>query len=227
MKMRLLKIFRAKKIDVEYPHDLFIKDNLELKIDYLKSMDLNENNRQSTIETKTAQLIGQTSIIFTLLGLFLANYFTKFSSLSSTWQTSLTILFFFSLVFYVATIFIATGYLNVRKYKYGQRDAFTVTKYFKNEDAFRLEEIKDLIYIVDRNMQVNSLKADNLVNAYRCFQIGTLLVAILSVLLFAAGKYAQTPVSRFKLENPIIIKGVDTLHINQSPVIIRHSNEKR
>jgi hypothetical protein len=93
-------------INVTYPIAFEAKDNLKLKVDYLKVLDAQESGRQSTIESKTSQLIGQTGIIFTLLGLFITNYISKFSSWPTILQILLIVSFFICFFFYLCCKFL-------------------------------------------------------------------------------------------------------------------------
>ncbi len=184
---------KEEKISVTYPNNFSFIDNLDLKIEYLKSLENQETSRQTTIENKISQLIGQTGVIFSLLSLFVSNYFSKFSVLPKSLQITLTILFIVALAFYILTIYQATRHLSVQKYKYGQRSVSTVSKTFESMDAFKIEELKDLIYSNERNILINNQKADNLIYANRSFRYGTFLVGLLSITLILSSYF--TPIS--------------------------------
>jgi hypothetical protein len=199
-------------IEVKYLQTFDAIDNLELKMDYLKELDRQESSRQTIIETKTSQLVGQTGIIFTILGLFIANYISKFNSWPFSFQIGLILFFLISFFFYLCTIFQATKYLNVSKYSYGQRDVSTVKKKFSTQEDFRIEEIKDLIYSIQRNTQINNLKCNNLMYAYRAFRVGTITGGLLSVLLiFSAFSTPNAGPIQVQVENPIVLENLETL----------------
>ena len=225
------------EIEATYPKSFTFTDNLDLKTAYLKALDDQEGSRQSSIESKTSQLIGQTGIIFTILGLFIANYFSKFSTWPLLLQILLIVIFLVSFFFYLATIFQATKYLNVLKYKYGQRSVSTVKNKFDTEDDFKVEEIKDLIYSIERNTQVNNLKCNNLIYAYRSFRVGTMMVGLLSILLIlSAFLPPKQSVGKMQIENEIVIKRMDTAlknlkyeikNLQLSPVIYKDTCIKK
>jgi len=198
-------------INVPYPEDFILSDTLDLKLDYLKALDSQENGRQSTIETKTSQLIGQAGIIFSLLSLFIANYISKFSSFPPMVQTVLILLFLVTLLFYLSTINQATKYMNIHKYIYGQRSVSTVLNQFNNDDKFKIEEIRDLIYSINRNTLVNNQKCNNLIYAYRSFKVGTASIGLLSVLLITSGYFLpKQEIPKIIIEKPISISELDT-----------------
>lgn len=168
---------------VSYPDNFSFTDNTQLKLDYLKSLDAQEVERQTTIDTKTSQLIGQTGVIFSLVGLFIPMYIDKFSQLNLIYQVIIIAVFLFTLLFYLLAIAHATKYLNVKNYKYAQRSTETVKKNYEKNKDFRIEEVKDLIYSIEKNTGINNRKAGNLIYGYRAFRAGNILIGILSVLL--------------------------------------------
>lgn len=203
---------KQEETSIKYPSEFNYADNLDLKTEYLKELDKQEDTRRATIDSKISQLIGQTGIIFSILSLFISNYISEFNRSSIILQLVLIILFIIALFFYLYTIIIASNYLNVSKYKYGQRDVATVRKKFNSEDDFKIEEIKDLIYSIERNTMVTNQKCNKLIYAYRSFRIATITVGILSISLITAGYFMPKPESaRIKLENPVIIKDLDSL----------------
>ncbi len=178
-----LGFHREPEIKAEYPKSFIFSDNIDLKLQYLKDLDTQENDRQSIIETKTSQLIGQTGIIFSLLSLFIPTYIDKFEDVNAIFKLCCVASFIITLSFYLLTIYHATKYLNIHRYKYGQRSATTVMKSYEKKKDFKVEEVKDLLFCIDRNTQVNNLKAGNLINAYRCFKLGNIFIGILSICL--------------------------------------------
>jgi len=203
---------KEEKVSVEYPDSFALTDALDLKVGYLKSLDSQEGTRLSVIETKTSQVIGQTAIIFSLLSIFISNYLTNLKNAPFFIQASLIFVFILTLFFYLVTIFQATKYLNIGRYAYGQRSVSTVQKIFKNEDEFKIEEIKDLIYSIERNIKVNNQKSNNLLYAYRSFRIGTILIGLLAIMLIASGYFLpKTGITKVNIENPVVIKNLDSV----------------
>jgi hypothetical protein len=196
---------------VEYPDSFNLEDELDAKLAYLKALETEENSRQTTIETKTSQLVGQAGIIFSLLSLFIANYISKFTSFPGWVQVLLSVVFLITLCFYLCTIFQATRYLNIRNFHYARRNPETVKTIFASTNAFKIEEIKDLIYSLDKNTQINTRKANFLLYAYRSFRIGTIGVGVLTVLILLAVFLLPKPETpKINIEEPIQIQGLDS-----------------
>jgi hypothetical protein len=203
---------KEEEITATYPDAFNFTDNLDLKTEYLKTLDAQENDRRASIDTKTSQLIGQTGIIFSIVSLFITNFISKFNSWHIWFQVLIIAFFLITLGLYLMAIIKATEYLNIHKYKYGQRNVSTVSQVFASEEAFKTEEIKDMIYSIERNTKVTNQKCNNLVYAHRFFRVGTISVGILSVLMILSA-YITSPAvtTTIKLEQPISIKGIDSL----------------
>ncbi|HEX8333579.1 MAG TPA: hypothetical protein VF622_13245 [Segetibacter sp.] len=200
------------EINTSYPDNFSFPDNLDLKLQYLKDLNEQENERQNTIDTKTSQLIGQTGIIFSLVSLFIPTYIDKFQDIATSYKVLCIIVFVGTLAFYLLCILHATKYLNVSKYKYGQRSTATVKRKFNTEADFKIEEIKDLIFCIERNTELNTLKAGNLIYAHRSFRIGNLSIGMLSLLLlFSFYSLKPKEPNKMTLEGPVSIKGLDSL----------------
>lgn len=202
---------KEQEISVIYPDSFEFVDHIDLKKEYLIALDTQEASRQTIIESKTSQLIGQAGIIFSLLSLFISNYFSKFKDLPITIQLVFIFLFVIILFLYLTTIFQATKYLNVKKYSYAQRSVSTVMSKFNNDNAFKVEEIKDLIYSIERNTKVNNQKCNNLIYAYRSFKIATIGVGVLSILLILSGYFVNNnSPNKVVIANPVMIQGLDS-----------------
>src|SRR5690606_895493 len=113
--------------------------------------------------------------------------------------------------FYLFTIFHATKYLNVRKYKYAQRSTGTVKNRYNEEKDFKLEEARDLIYIIEKNTLVNNHKAGNLIYAYRSFRIANVLVGVLALFLVASIYFVKKDddIKTVNIANPVNVKALD------------------
>lgn len=197
--------------EAKYPFDLIIEDNLSEKLDYLKALDQQEATRLSTIESKLSQLVGQTGIMLTLLGLFISNYLGKAAAWPSYFKFALIIFFFICLFFYLATVYQATKHFNIINYRYGQRDASTVKKKFGSKESFQLEELKDLMYSIEQNTGLNNSKGDDLMYSYRSFQIGTFLGAVLILILISTSFISiKGESTKVNIENAVRIEGLDS-----------------
>lgn len=199
-------------IQVVYPDSFALRDNLGAKLEYLKVLDADENDRRTTIDTKTSQLIGQTAIIFSIISIFISNYISKFNSGPIYFQIILIIVFLMSLCFYLMTIIRASEYLNVKKYGYSKRSANTVTKFYESIDDFQIEEIKDVIYSIEKNTQLTNQKASQLIYSYRFFKLGTIFVGILSVLMIITAYVTPTKSeTTITISKPIKVTGIDSI----------------
>ena len=216
MKIREMRehfgFIRLEKATAIYPEDFSQADNLEEKVEYLNAMVDQEESRMGAIESKIGQLIGMTSIVFTLLGIFVANYLSKFSALPCWLQTLMIAVYVVSLGFYINTIFQASRYLDITKHAYGQRGVSTVRKAFADKKAFLLEEAKDLIYMAEKNSKVNDQKATYLSFGYQSFKSATIGIALLSVIMLLSGKFSNPQI----LTNVAVVQPVTISHLDSS-----------
>jgi hypothetical protein len=197
--------------DAIYPDDLELNELFEDRLGYLKASEQQEAARLTTIESKMSQLVGQTGIILTLLGLFVSTFLGRASAFPTGFKILLIFLFLVALFFYLATIFHATKHFNIGKYKYGRRDASTVKKTFESKEALQLEEIKDLLYTIEQNTGLNDSKGDDLMYGYRTFQVGTLCGALLILVLIASSFiFNKVDTPKVRIENEVKISKLDS-----------------
>lgn len=225
-----LGFVKVPDIEVTYPDNFDFIDNLDLKTQYLISLESQEASRLTAIESKTSQLIGFTGIIFSILSLFISNYLSKFSALPLILQILLAILLVISLLLYLLTIYHATKYLDIRKFAYGQRSTSTVKARYP-ADGFKIEQIKDMIYSIERNTQLTNIRSSGLIYGYRTFRLATVFVGILSLFVVFVGYFLPKPLTPTVIvEKPISVKGIDSETIlriekailmeKQQPVVI-------
>jgi hypothetical protein len=78
------------------------------------------------------------------------------------------------------------------------------------EDApaedFLIEEIKDLLHSTRTNLQINNVKASNVIYSYNCFKIANLFTAILGIALCALLLFIEQKKDPITIENPIKIE---------------------
>ena len=114
-------------------------------------------------------------------------------------------------LFYLLAIAHATKYLNVKNYQYAQRSTATVKKNYDRDNELKIEEVKDLIYSIEKNTGINNRKAGNLIYAYRSFRAANILIGLLSLLLLLSIYFAPTnETPKVIIENPVELKDLNT-----------------
>jgi large-conductance mechanosensitive channel len=151
--------------------------------DFLVRLQENEDKRLESIDSKTSQLISQTGIIFSLLGLFIPIMMDKASDLGIVVKTILIFLLVVSALFYMLTIHNALRNYRISKYTYGRSGANNVLD-FKDSTAeeFLAEEIRDILSCINKNIQNNNRKGTNLLHSYAAFKVANLLSGALMIL---------------------------------------------
>lgn len=180
---------------------------LSLHREFLKSKEDEENDRLSLIENKTSQLVSQTGIIFSLLGLFTPLLIDRISDVSTWLKIALLLILFFSFLFYMLTIRNALKNFNVKKFIYSKSSPSNVIKLqnYSRED-FLIEEIKDLLYAINQNTKTNNQKATNLLHSYAAFKAantltGLLVCAFCILFLFFNSNSKEPQINVVKIQN--------------------------
>ena len=181
------------------------EDKLKLHRDFLKSLEAEENNRLTLIENKTTQMIAQTSVIFALLSLAIPLVVDKVDGFYLKLLVFVPLVLAF--VFYLLTIHNAAKNFNVKKFKYSRSLPTNVIK-LKDASAedFLIEEINDLLYSTKINLEINNIKASNLIYSYNCFKIANLLTAVLGIALCVSLLFIKQKKEAIAIENPIKIE---------------------
>ena len=148
---------------------------------YLEDLKQTQDNRQQTIEAKNSQIMGQSSIVISIVSLFIPILATQFEGLAFYVKIPLILVFLFLVIHFIISLHHALKTLQVDKTRYMEGSTSTVTKENRatSEKEFIDEQIKDLVLIINYNNSVTNLSASNLVFASRNFRI-----AIMSFLFF-------------------------------------------
>lgn len=182
------------------------KDKIQLHKDFLLSVLQEENNRLSFVENKTTQIISQTSIIFSLVGLIIPIVIDKFDDVSFFIKLTLILLLMISFFMYLISIRNALKNLNIKKFKYPYANPENViTLKDKTIEEFNSELIRDYLYCIKKTILINNIKGTNLLHAYKSFKIanyftGIIIIVICSLVLFTTQK---EKISRVKIETPV------------------------
>lgn len=181
------------------------EDKLKLHRDFLKSLEAEESNRLTLLENKTTQMIAQTSVIFALLSLAIPLVIDKVDAFHLKIFVFIPLLLAFS--FYLLTIHNAAKNYNVKKFNYSRSLPTNVIE-FKDASAedFLIEEINDLLYSTKTNLQINNVKASNLIHSYNCFKIAIFSTAVLGIALCISLLFIEQKKNSITIENPIRIE---------------------
>lgn len=187
----------------------------EKYLDYLKELDNYQKERRTIIEGKNSQLVGQASIVTSIFSLFVPLLVDKFNDLSWWISIPFSIIFLFVLSHYLLTILHSIKTLKIDKYNYPTRSTSTITKASRatNELDFINEEIKDLIYIIDKASPFDNDKGQNLIFATRCFEIANIGFGILSIAIIVSTFF-------FRKETPEVkVKNINEIHLDSTDTV--------
>lgn len=192
-----------------------LTDNLE-KIkshrDFLLNLENQEDKRLDTIESKTSNLIAQTAIVFSLLGLFIPLLMDKASSFNMYLQICLIVPLFLSSFFYLLTIHNALKNYQIHKFKYVRSVPKNVVDLKDDStEMFIAEEVRDLLLAVPENRHINNRKGNHLLHSYTAFKLANLTTGILIATFAFSILFYKPEKSTITINEPIEIKKIDSL----------------
>jgi len=177
-------------------------------LNYLYTLEADENNRLTLLESKTSQLISQTGIIFSLLSLFVPLLIDKVGDVSPIIKILLLILLLFAFSAYMLTIKNALKNFKVTDFNYCKPSAKNVITFQdKPPSKFYNEVIQDLLYGLNENNQINNKKATNLLHSFNAFKLANSFMAILvgvfcmSILFFKPKESTMSIAGTVKVEH--------------------------
>ncbi|MCT4073852.1 hypothetical protein HZP85_14405 [Elizabethkingia anophelis] len=185
------------------------KEKIQAHKEFLISALQEENNRLNYVENKTTQIISQTSIVFSLVGLIIPIVIDRFDDMYFPVRVILILLLIGGFFMYLLSISNALKNFNIKNFKYPYANPSNVIDLKdKSIEEFNSELVRDYLYSINKTVHINNVKGSNLLHAYKAFKIanyitGIIIVVICFLILFIKQK---ENINRVKIENPIEIK---------------------
>lgn len=190
------------------------EDKLIQHRDFLKSLIDEENSRLENIEGKTTQLISQTSLIISLASLFIPLLIDKSDDLIFWIKVLFVFILIFTYVFYILTIINALKNYNVIKYNYSSPNPENVL-IFKDKSTIELNEelVRDYLYSIKENQNLNNIKATNVLHSYNTFKIANISLSVLIISVCLISFFKKNENEKIEIMNPIKLKLSDPVKI--------------
>ena len=190
---------------------------LEERIQYLREIFQFEEARQSTIENKISQIVGQSGVVFSIAGLFIPLFFDKLNEINLLEKTLLLLIFIIALFFYLWSILKATQSYQINNYRYANITPETIIKY-KEKNELNKVIIQDFFYSCQVNQISNTHKANKLIYANNSFKSGSICIGILLFFIcffMAFYKPAKNEITKVNVTN------LDTIiNINEHKILL-------
>lgn len=164
------------------------REILLAEVDFLRHQLADEERRRETIEGKTGQLLGQVSIVISIVALFIPLLSDELN-VFPLWQKILAVtLFVVVVIAFIISIWIASTTWIINKYGYLRADLEDFYRCGKprHQEDFLNQHKSLLTEMIPQHVTVNNLKGTKLISAGIAFRLGILLLGILSVLLSIA-----------------------------------------
>lgn len=182
--MNTNKHLELKDIILQLKDDFkFNSNTYEIQLTYLKELFEYEETRQNTLDNKLSQLLGQSSIVFSLISLFIPLFYSEFLVLSLFYKILLLAPFVMSLLMFMYSIYYSTKLLDPKKDIYATGTPSTVTKNHDTKEEFIEEQIKDLFFIILNNSYTNTMKVRKIINSQKYLRLGLLFFGVLALLM--------------------------------------------
>lgn len=214
-----------KKIESVRPYS-YDSNNYDLNSDiskikahkeFLKSTLDGENSRLEVIENKTNQLVSQTSVVFSLLSLTIPIIIDKTGNTGILFRLTLIVCVLISFSFYFLAIFNALKNFNVNNFNYSVPSPSNVLDFKdKTEEEFEAELVRDYLYSINVNIEINNIKATNLLHSNTAFKFGNIFTATIVILISCFVLFFNT--KEDKIENTP--KKADTIIVNDKNEVL-------
>lgn len=162
---------------------------LREKLDFLQELNAFQKNRQTVIENKNSQLLGQASITVSVVALFVPLLLGELKKVDIWLVSVLTIAFLFTLCFYFSAIFHILKTLNIKKYPYASSTPQSAIKPTTKE--LIKERIADLLYSLRQNEKQDNLKGDNLIMGAKSFRKASISFLVFVFLMVGTILYTR------------------------------------
>lgn len=174
---------RFKKLMDSYQYSKISEEHFS----FVEKLIAEEENRQSIIENKLGQIIGQSGIIFALIALFAPLFYEQLSGFGILLKILFLFLFFIGFIFFLLSIIHATKSFNIKKFIYSSPSIESVVnKGITSKDMFIQETIKAKVTGIPINRTTNDSKGNLLLYSHRSFMAGFVSIGILGILVCAS-----------------------------------------
>ncbi|SHM98632.1 hypothetical protein [Mucilaginibacter sp. OK098] len=157
---------------------------LDDKIEYLKNLYEEENDRQKMVEGKCAQIVSNSGIFLSLIGLLITILFNTRDAMHPVVKIILAICITLIIVLYIISMINGLQGINPFKYYYARGSADTVKK-FTDITKFKEEQVGDYLYCIQKNHELNTQKLDFLGKARTAFVRGIYTTGGLTFILMS------------------------------------------
>jgi len=155
---------------------------LDDKIEYLKNLYEEENDRQKIVEGKCAQIISNSGIFLSLIGLLITILFNTRDAMHPIIKIILAISITLIIVLYIISMINGLQGINPFKYYYARGSSDTAEK-FTDITKFKEERVGDYLFCIKRNHELNTQKLEFLGKARTAFVRGIYMTGGLTFIL--------------------------------------------
>lgn len=186
-----------------------------VELEFVQNQLQDEERRREAIEGKTGQLLGQASIVVSVISLFIPLISDQINNLNLCEKIISIIIFLVVVITFSISIWIASSSWVINRYGYDSPELKDISNPTgPNSKYVFIQRHKEILSkVVKQHIDVNNEKGTQLIRAAVAFRTGIVLLGILVVslsILFASQK-DQT--KKMEIQNPIKVDIQDSLHL--------------
>lgn len=178
------------------------------ELNFVQNQMKDEERRREVIEGKTGQLLGQVSIVVSVVALFIPLISDQVNSLP-TWEKLIAILLFLSVVItFIVSIWIASSSWIIHRYGYERPDLDDLSKPAKPQNrTIFLQRYRDVLQAATKqHIDINNTKGTKLIEAGEAFRLGIILLGILVVGMSIALALEKNEPKKMEISKPVRIQ---------------------
>lgn len=167
-----------------------------------------ENERKTTIENKSSQLLSQSGLVISLVAIIIPLLISNISKLHIIITIIIAIIFIISITLFTNAIFHTASLTKVKEWEYMDTSIDSTRHNFVQNFEFEQELIKDYNQSYQRNLDLNNQKADYLTFAANSFSSAAILTGLLISIIFTSLLFEKEESTSIETEKnkPIEVK---------------------
>lgn len=182
-------------------HEQLVFEELE----FLKNKLADEDRRRDVIEGKTGQLLGQVSIVISIVALFVPLISDQINDFPLWERVSFITLFLIVVIAFIVSIWIASSSWIINRYGYLRPDFGDIYECGKPESrTIFMERYSSLLTeAIPQHININNGKGTKLIRAGIAFRFGTILLGVFVVSLSVALSISKAKPKEVIIQGPI------------------------
>lgn len=188
------------------------------ELSFLQHQMADEERRREVIEGKIGQLLGQVSIVISIVALFIPMIADQMNDLPIWGKILFICLFLIVVVAFICSIWIASTTWIINRYGYLRPELEDMSENGRRANTaliFTNRYKKVLIETIAQHIDINNKKGTSLIRAGLAFRLGILLLGLLVVCLSIVLAFTRQTPKEVNIKNTVAVRYTDTAKCNE------------